>query len=92
MVTIRYICLTLICGKNGRELPNINLLWLCPYDINTIFKSLYYDFLSIGVWTDSNNEVMYALANKITFICQMDFNAFPVDIQVRSHVTMHLRT
>ena len=25
---------------------------------------------------------MYALASKITFICQMDFNAFPVDIQV----------
>ena len=27
---------------------------------------------------------MYALASKITFICQMDFNAFPVDIQVGS--------
>lgn len=35
-----------------------------------------------GVWIDSNHEVMYALASKITFICQMDFNAFPVDIQV----------
>ena len=35
-----------------------------------------------GVWIDSNYEVMYALASKITFICQMDFNAFPVDIQV----------
>ena len=31
---------------------------------------------------DGNNEVMYAMASKITFICQMDFNAFPVDIQV----------
>ena len=39
---------------------------------------LYY----LGVWIDSNHEVMYALASKITFICQMDFNAFPVDIQV----------
>ena len=35
-----------------------------------------------GVWIDSNHEVMYALASKITFICQMDFNAFPVDIRV----------
>ena len=31
---------------------------------------------------DGNNEVMYAMASKITFICQMDFNAFPVDVQV----------
>ena len=37
-----------------------------------------------GVWIDSNHEVMYALASKITFICQMDFNAFPVDIQVNT--------
>ena len=34
---------------------------------------------------DGNNEVMYAMASKITFICQMDFNAFPVDIQVWEH-------
>jgi hypothetical protein len=37
----------------------------------------------LGVWVDGNNEVMYAMASKITFICQMDFNAFPVDIQVK---------
>ena len=60
------------------------------YNINTSYKLLYYDFLSIGVWIDSNHEVMYALASKITFICQMDFNAFPVDIQVRSCVPLHL--
>ena len=47
-------------------------------------------FICAGVWIDSNHEVMYALASKITFICQMDFNAFPVDIQVRSRVTMNL--
>ena len=39
-----------------------------------------------GVWVDGNNEVMYAMASKITFICQMDFNAFPVDIQVDIYV------
>ena len=44
-------------------------------------KQSHYDFF-LGVWIDSNYEVMYALASKITFICQMDFNAFPVDIQV----------
>ena len=41
-----------------------------------------------GVWIDSNHEVMYALASKITFICQMDFNAFPVDIQVIKYSKM----
>ena len=41
-----------------------------------------------GVWVDGNNEVMYAMASKITFICQMDFNAFPVDIQVTHEAEM----
>ena len=43
----------------------------------------FYLLYILGVWIDSNHEVMYALASKITFICQMDFNAFPVDIQVK---------
>ena len=45
-----------------------------------------------GVWIDSNHEVMYALASKITFICQMDFNAFPVDIQVQTRARLHAGT
>ena len=36
----------------------------------------------LGIWIDSNLEVMYALATRITFICPMRFNAFPMDIQV----------
>ena len=35
-----------------------------------------------GIWIDSNLDVMYALATRITFICPMRFNAFPMDIQV----------
>ena len=27
------------------------------------------------------------MASKITFICQMDFNAFPVDIQVKCEIS-----
>ena len=45
-----------------------------------------------GVWIDSTHEVMYALASKITFICQMDFNAFPVDIQVQTRARLHAGT
>ena len=47
--------------------------------------------MSPGVWIDSSHEVMYALASKITFICQMDFNAFPVDIQVQTLVQTSAR-
>ena len=36
----------------------------------------------LGIWIDSNLEVMYALATRITFICPMRFNSFPMDIQV----------
>ena len=45
-----------------------------------------------GVWIDSSHEVMYALASKITFICQMDFNAFPVDIQVQTRARLQAAT
>ena len=43
---------------------------------------IYLDILSAGIWIDNNLEVMYALATRITFICPMRFNAFPMDIQV----------
>ena len=49
-------------------------------------------FFSAGVWIDSNHEVMYALASKIKFICQMDFNAFPVDIQVINYIFSSTKT
>ncbi len=35
-----------------------------------------------GIWIDGHNTLMYALATRITFICPMKFNAFPMDIQI----------
>jgi hypothetical protein len=35
-----------------------------------------------GFWIDQNNNLLRALASKITFICPMEFAAFPLDIQV----------
>jgi len=66
---------------------NINILpriWLPDLEIMDLMSFQTHKILSKleGVWVDGNNEVMYAMASKITFICQMDFNAFPVDIQV----------
>jgi len=66
---------------------NVNILpklWIPDLEIMDLMSFQTHEILSKleGVWIDSNYEVMYALASKITFICQMDFNAFPVDIQV----------
>ena len=46
--------------------------------------------ICLGIWIDSNLEVMYALATRITFICPMRFNAFPMDIQVSLSNSLHL--
>jgi len=57
-------------------IPDLEIMDLMSFETHKILSKLE------GVWIDSNQVVMYALASKITFICQMDFNAFPVDIQV----------
>ena len=35
-----------------------------------------------GLWLNGNYGIMYAVATRITFICPMTFNSFPLDIQV----------
>ena len=35
-----------------------------------------------GLWLNRNFEIMYAVATRITFICPMTFNSFPLDVQV----------
>ena len=34
-----------------------------------------------GLWVSQNSEVLYVLAARITFICAMTFEAFPLDVQ-----------
>ena len=34
-----------------------------------------------GLWVNQNSEILYVLATRITFICAMSFEAFPLDIQ-----------
>ena len=72
-------------------IPDLEIMDLMSFETHEILSKLegknilWFQcsiFVCGGVWIDSNYEVMYALASKITFICQMDFNAFPVDIQV----------
>jgi len=57
-------------------LPDVEILDLKAFETHSVLSKLE------GIWIDSNLEVMYALATRITFICPMRFNAFPMDIQV----------
>ena len=35
-----------------------------------------------GFWVDDEDNLMHAVASRITFICPMSFNSFPMDVQV----------
>ena len=35
-----------------------------------------------GFWVDMDNNLLHAVASRITFICPMSFNSFPMDVQV----------
>jgi len=62
----------------------IKEFWLPDAEILNLkeFKTL--DVLSKleGLWLNRNQEIMYAVATRITFICPMTFNSFPLDVQV----------
>ena len=62
----------------------IKEFWLPDAEILNLkeFKTL--DVLSKleGLWLNRNFEIMYAVATRITFICPMTFNAFPLDVQI----------
>ena len=34
-----------------------------------------------GLWVSENRNMLYVLATRITFICAMSFDAFPLDEQ-----------
>jgi len=57
-------------------LPDVEILDLKAFETHSVLSKLE------GIWIDSNLEVMYALATRITFICPMRFNSFPMDIQI----------
>lgn len=62
----------------------IKEFWLPDAEILNLkeFKTL--DVLSKleGLWLNRDFEIMYAVATRITFICPMTFNSFPLDVQV----------
>jgi len=62
----------------------IKEFWLPDAEILNLkeFKTL--DVLSKleGLWLNRKFQIMYAVATRITWICPMTFNSFPLDIQI----------
>ena len=62
----------------------IKEFWLPDTEILNLkeFKTLHVLSKLEGLWLNKNYEIMYAVKTRITFICPMTFNSFPLDVQV----------
>ena len=47
-----------------------------------MYPKCQYFFQLEGVWINRHQELYYAVASHITFICPMSFDSFPLDEQV----------
>ena len=56
-------------------LPDVEILNLKEFKAHRILTELE------GIWLDKVDNLVYAIATRITFICPMKFNTFPMDIQ-----------
>ena len=56
-------------------LPDVEILNLKAFETHSVLSKLE------GIWIDVNHNFIYVLAARISFICPMKFNAFPMDIQ-----------
>ena len=57
-------------------MPDVEIRNLQSFETHTILSKLE------GLWVDDDHNLMHALASRITFICPMRFNSFPLDVQV----------
>ena len=71
----------------------IKEFWLPDTEILNLkeFKTLHVLSKLEGLWLNKNFEIMYAVATRITFICPMTFNSFPLDVQVCLFQVNHLQ-
>ena len=56
-------------------LPDVEIINLKEFETHQVLTKLE------GIWLNNKDELVYAIATRITFICPMKFNAFPMDIQ-----------
>ena len=57
-------------------MPDIEILNLKQFSTLDVLSKLE------GLWLNSNLELIYAVACRITWICPMTFDSFPLDVQV----------
>ena len=57
-------------------LPDVEIINLKEFETHQVLTKLE------GMWLDKDDNLVYAIATRITFICPMKFNAFPMDIQL----------
>ena len=57
-------------------LPDVEILHLKDFETLKVLSKLE------GLWIDSDGYFILAKAAKITFHCNMNFNSFPLDVQI----------
>ena len=58
-------------------------LWLPDVEVLNLKMFRALDVLSKlqGLWVSQHSNILYVLATRVTFICAMSFDAFPLDVQ-----------
>ena len=74
---------TFCCNQSNNIFIKVNKIWIPDVEILNLkeFKTL--DVLSKleGLWLNRDLELIYAVACRIIWICPMNFDNFPLDVQ-----------
>lgn len=64
--------------------PQVDSIWMPDIEILNLKDFSTLDVLSKleGLWLNKDGELIYAVASRITWICPMTFDSFPLDVQV----------
>ena len=71
--------------------PQVDSIWMPDIEILNLKDFSTLDVLSKleGLWLNKDGELIYAVASRITWICPMTFDSFPLDVQV-NHIFSYL--
>ena len=78
-------------GENESLIPVdvslVDSIWMPDIEILNLKEFATLDVLSKleGLWLNKDLELIYAVACRITWICPMTFDSFPLDVQVRQN-------
>ena len=64
-------------------MPDIEILNLKDFATLDVLSKLE------GLWLNKDLELIYAVACRITWICPMTFDSFPLDVQVKEDVLLY---